>query len=39
MKPGQVRYSLVCNEDGGILDDVLVYRQLPDGGSALSAWS
>lgn len=26
MKPGQVRYSLVCREDGGILDDVLIYR-------------
>jgi len=26
LKPGQVRYSLVCNEAGGILDDVLVYR-------------
>jgi aminomethyltransferase len=26
MKVGQVRYSLVCREDGGILDDVLVYR-------------
>ncbi len=25
MKPGQIRYSLVCNESGGILDDVLVY--------------
>jgi aminomethyltransferase len=25
MKPGQVRYALVCNEEGGILDDVLVY--------------
>ena len=24
-KPGQVRYSLVTNELGGILDDVLVY--------------
>lgn len=23
---GQVRYSLVCNEEGGTLDDVLVYR-------------
>lgn len=23
---GQIRYSLVCNEQGGILDDVLVYR-------------
>ncbi len=26
LKPGQVRYSLVCREDGGILDDVLIYR-------------
>jgi glycine cleavage system T protein (aminomethyltransferase) len=26
MKPGQVRYALVCNAAGGILDDVLVYR-------------
>jgi aminomethyltransferase len=26
MKDGQVRYGLVCNDDGGILDDVLVYR-------------
>jgi aminomethyltransferase len=26
---GQVRYALVCNEAGGVLDDVLVYR-LPD---------
>ena len=25
MVPGQVRYSLVCNEQGGCLDDVLVY--------------
>jgi aminomethyltransferase len=25
MPPGKIRYSLVCNEDGGILDDVLVY--------------
>lgn len=23
---GQVRYGLVCREDGGILDDILVYR-------------
>src|SRR5262249_335664 len=29
MKPGQVRYGLVCNEAGGILDDVLVYRLPP----------
>lgn len=26
MKPGQIRYALVCNQQGGILDDVLVYR-------------
>ncbi len=26
MKDGQVRYGLICNESGGILDDVLVYR-------------
>jgi aminomethyltransferase len=26
MKDGQVRYGLVCQDDGGILDDILVYR-------------
>lgn len=26
LKPGQVRYSLVCNEAGGVLDDVLVTK-------------
>ena len=26
MKDGQVRYGLVCNDKGGIRDDVLVYR-------------
>jgi aminomethyltransferase len=26
MEVGQIRYALVCNEQGGILDDVLVYR-------------
>jgi aminomethyltransferase len=26
MRPGQIRYGLVCNDRGGILDDVLVYR-------------
>jgi aminomethyltransferase len=26
MKDGQVRYGLICREDGGILDDVLVYK-------------
>lgn len=31
MRPGQVRYGLVCNDGGGILDDVLVYRLAVDG--------
>lgn len=31
MQPGQVRYALVTNERGGVLDDVLVYC-LADGG-------
>ena len=26
MKDGQIRYSMVCNEQGGVRDDVLVYR-------------
>lgn len=26
LQVGQIRYSLVCNEAGGILDDVLIYR-------------
>ncbi len=26
VETGKVRYSLVCNEDGGILDDVLIYH-------------
>ena len=26
MKDGQVRYGLICNEQGGIRDDVLIYR-------------
>ncbi len=26
LEVGQIRYALVCNEAGGILDDVLVYR-------------
>jgi len=30
MRPGQVRYGLVCNDRGGILDDVLVYRLLAE---------
>ena len=26
MHSGQIRYSLVCNEQGGVLDDILIYR-------------
>lgn len=26
MKEGSCRYSLICNQDGGTLDDVIVYR-------------
>jgi glycine cleavage system T protein (aminomethyltransferase) len=29
MKPGEARYALLCNPDGGVIDDVLVYRE-PD---------
>jgi len=33
MSPHQIRYSLVCNEQGGILDDILAYRVvLEEGG-------
>jgi aminomethyltransferase len=31
MRPGQIRYALMCNDKGGILDDVLVYRLAVDG--------
>ncbi len=33
MEIGKIRYSLMCNEDGGILDDVLVYH-LPKAGTS-----
>ncbi len=26
MRPGRVRYALLCNEQGGVVDDVTVYR-------------
>ncbi|WP_371576767.1 glycine cleavage system aminomethyltransferase GcvT [Streptomyces sp. NBC_01314] len=26
VKPGRARYSMICREDGGILDDLIVYR-------------
>ncbi|TPN34717.1 aminomethyl transferase family protein [Mesorhizobium sp. B2-3-3] len=30
MKPGNVRYSTVCREDGGIMDDLTVFRLAPE---------
>lgn len=30
MEPGQCRYSLVCNAQGGVRDDVIVYRNDED---------
>ncbi|ADB19315.1 glycine cleavage system T protein [Pirellula staleyi DSM 6068] len=32
MGPGKIRYGLVCNEAGGILDDILVYHLQQHGG-------
>ena len=34
LRPGRVQYALLCNDDGGIVDDVLVYA-LADGGYLL----
>jgi aminomethyltransferase len=31
LKLNQIRYSLVCNNEGGILDDVLIYGGTPEG--------
>src|SRR5690606_8865910 len=30
MEPGQARYALICRPDGGIVDDVVVYRRAND---------
>jgi glycine cleavage system T protein (aminomethyltransferase) len=30
LAPGHALYSLMCREDGGILDDLVVYRETPD---------
>ena len=32
LKPGRIRYSLLLNEDGGILDDLMVTNVAPTGG-------
>jgi aminomethyltransferase len=34
LNPGRIQYALLCNEAGGIIDDVLVYA-MPDGGYLL----
>jgi aminomethyltransferase len=30
LEPGQCRYGLMCNEAGGVIDDLLVYRLVPE---------
>ncbi len=30
LQPGRVRYGLLCNEEGGVVDDVTVYRLADD---------
>jgi aminomethyltransferase len=30
LAPGRARYTMICAPDGGILDDLVVYRQSPD---------
>jgi aminomethyltransferase len=30
LRPGRVRYGLLCNEQGGVIDDVTVYRLAED---------
>jgi len=37
LRPSRIRYALVCQEDGGILDDVLVYHLQEDDGASY-AW-
>lgn len=34
LKPGRIRYTLLLNEDGGILDDLMVTNVTPEGGEA-----
>ena len=30
LRPGRARYTMICAEDGGVLDDLVVYRQEED---------
>ena len=30
LRPGRARYTMICGEDGGVLDDLVVYRQEED---------
>ena len=30
LRPGRARYTMICAEDGGILDDLIVYRLADD---------
>lgn len=34
LKPGRIRYSLLLEEDGGILDDLMVTNVTPEGGES-----
>jgi len=34
LRPGRIQYAVLCNDAGGIIDDVLVYA-MPDGGYLL----
>jgi aminomethyltransferase len=37
LAPGRARYTMICNADGGILDDLIVYRLSEPGPSAPGA--
>ncbi len=37
LKPGQIRYGLITNETGGILDDILVYHLVDQDGHSFHA--
>lgn len=35
LRPGRIQYSLLCNDDGGVIDDILVYRLDDEAGYGL----